>query len=128
VAIKLAEQSEEQPQICDTAETANGMYEMQGKFQHSQLKAGAKERENDNCQLPRIVIRLVCHCHYKEARNRGAAYGVGANSSDLPRVIRAVTGRAEENTCLHVCGKQLRMCIKLVDSRKEAVPPCSTFG
>jgi len=67
VAITLAEQSKEPPQICDNAETANGMYEMQGKFQHSQLKAGAKERENDNCQLPCIVIRLACHCQYKDA-------------------------------------------------------------
>ena len=67
MAIKLAEQSKEQPQICDNAETANGMYEKQGEFQHSQLKAGAKERENDNCQLLCIVIRLACHWHYKEA-------------------------------------------------------------
>jgi hypothetical protein len=60
VTIKLAEQSKEQPQICDIVAISNGMYEMQGKFQHSQLKAGAKERErerqNDNCQLLSIVI------------------------------------------------------------------------
>jgi len=31
---------------------------MEGKFEHSRLKAGAKERENDNCQLLCIVIRL----------------------------------------------------------------------
>jgi hypothetical protein len=77
------------------------------------MKAGAKERENDNCQLPCIVIRLACHCRYKEAIAGGAAYGAGANCSEIPRVIRAVIGREEENTCLLVCGKQLRMCIKL---------------
>jgi len=113
VVIKLAEQRKEQPQICDIAESANGMYEMQGKFQHSQLKAGGKERENDNCQLPCIVIRLACYCLYKEAVNGGVAYGVEANCSDIPSISRSVIGRAEENTCLHVCGQQLRMCIKL---------------
>jgi hypothetical protein len=86
---------------------------MQGKFQHSHLKAGAKERENDNCQPPCIVIRLAYHCRYKEEIIRGAAYGVGANFSDIPRVITAMIGRAEENTCLLVFGKQRLMCIKV---------------
>ena len=59
------------------------------------------------------VTRLVCHYPNKEAINGGDAYGVGANCPDIPRVTREVSGGAEENTCLLVYGKQLRMCIEL---------------
>jgi hypothetical protein len=55
VAIKLAERNKEQPQICDIVGSSNGIYEIRGKFQRTQLKASAKEKENANCELLFIV-------------------------------------------------------------------------